>query len=111
MTKVVTFYSYKGGVGRTMALVNTAHVLARTGWRVLMVDFDLEAPGMTHFFAGHVREQVTPASKDALDLLLEVKRTLPETEPKKRTFKRVSLDEYVIRIPLPEAWLQTEATG
>jgi len=43
---VVTFYSYKGGVGRTMALVNTALLLARRGRRVLVVDFDLEAPGL-----------------------------------------------------------------
>ncbi len=42
----VTFYSFKGGVGRTMALVNVAVSLARSGRRVLMVDFDLEAPGI-----------------------------------------------------------------
>jgi MinD-like ATPase involved in chromosome partitioning or flagellar assembly len=43
---VATFYSYKGGVGRTMALVNTALLLTRRGRRVLIVDFDLEAPGL-----------------------------------------------------------------
>lgn len=41
-----TFYSYKGGVGRTLALANVACVLAREGKRVLLVDFDLEAPGL-----------------------------------------------------------------
>lgn len=46
---VVTFYSYKGGVGRTMALVNTGVALARAGRRVLMVDFDLEAPGLPSY--------------------------------------------------------------
>ena len=46
---VVTFYSYKGGVGRTMALVNTAVSLARSGRRVLVVDFDLEAPGLPSY--------------------------------------------------------------
>lgn len=46
---VVTFYSFKGGVGRTMALVNTAATLAADGRRVLVVDFDLEAPGITTF--------------------------------------------------------------
>lgn len=45
----VTFYSYKGGVGRTMALVNVAYMLARTGKRVLLVDFDLEAPGLSSY--------------------------------------------------------------
>ena len=46
-TAFVTFYSFKGGVGRTLALVNTACILAGRGRRVLMIDFDLEAPGLT----------------------------------------------------------------
>jgi tetratricopeptide (TPR) repeat protein len=43
---VVTFYSYKGGVGRTSALVNVAYRLASRGKRVFVLDFDLEAPGV-----------------------------------------------------------------
>jgi septum formation inhibitor-activating ATPase MinD len=46
---VTTFYSYKGGVGRTMALINVALLLAKAGKRVLLVDFDLEAPGIPSF--------------------------------------------------------------
>lgn len=46
---VTTFYSYKGGVGRTMALINVAILLAQAGKRVLIVDFDLEAPGIPSF--------------------------------------------------------------
>lgn len=45
----VTFYSFKGGVGRTLALANVAASLAYNGRRVLVVDFDLEAPGLTSF--------------------------------------------------------------
>ncbi|MGW0705612.1 FxSxx-COOH system tetratricopeptide repeat protein [Streptomyces sp. NPDC002643] len=43
---IITFYSFKGGTGRTMALVNTAWILASNGLRVLVVDWDLEAPGL-----------------------------------------------------------------
>jgi cellulose biosynthesis protein BcsQ len=43
---VTTFYSFRGGVGRTMSLVNIAAYLAQSGRRVLVVDFDLEAPGV-----------------------------------------------------------------
>ena len=46
---ITTFYSFKGGVGRTMALVNVAAELVRRGRRVIAVDFDLEAPGLDTF--------------------------------------------------------------
>ncbi len=46
---IVTFYSFKGGVGRTLALANVGVVLAQNGHRVLVVDFDLEAPGLTRY--------------------------------------------------------------
>jgi tetratricopeptide (TPR) repeat protein len=45
----VTFYSYKGGVGRTLALANVAYCLAtdrHEPCKVLLWDFDLEAPGL-----------------------------------------------------------------
>src|ERR1700733_13176034 len=47
--KVVTFYSFKGGTGRTMALANVAWILAANGLRVLVVDWDLESPGLHKF--------------------------------------------------------------
>ena len=50
MAHFVTFYSWKGGVGRTMALANVAVQLARRGRKVLMVDWDLEAPGLDRYF-------------------------------------------------------------
>jgi hypothetical protein len=47
---IITFYSYKGGVGRSMALANIGILLARWGYRTLLIDFDLEAPGLEYFF-------------------------------------------------------------
>ncbi|MEA5420662.1 AAA family ATPase [Spirulina sp. CCNP1310] len=44
--KRVVFYSYKGGVGRTTALIQTAFQLIRSGKRVVIVDMDVEAPGL-----------------------------------------------------------------
>lgn len=49
--RFIAFYSYKGGVGRTLALVNTARVLAARGKRVVVVDLDLGAPGLQDFQA------------------------------------------------------------
>lgn len=51
--KVITFYSYKGGTGRTMALANVACLLTEREnceRGVLMIDWDLEAPGLHRFF-------------------------------------------------------------
>jgi len=47
---IYTFYSFKGGVGRSMALANIADRLARRGLRVLAIDFDLEAPGLERYY-------------------------------------------------------------
>ncbi|MBZ7925046.1 hypothetical protein LAC81_30365 [Ensifer adhaerens] len=50
--RIITFYSFKGGVGRTMALANTAFLAALNGHRVLVMDWDLEAPGLAYYFRG-----------------------------------------------------------
>ena len=55
---ITTFYSFKGGVGRTMALVNAAVKLAQGGRRVLVVDFDIEAPGLDTFDVLKPHEEV-----------------------------------------------------
>lgn len=43
---VVTFYSFKGGVGRTTALISCALQLAERRKRTVIIDLDLEAPGL-----------------------------------------------------------------
>lgn len=60
---IVTFYSFKGGTGRTMALANVAVELAMRGRRVLLVDFDLEAPGLDTYPFGRA-ETRTPGIVD-----------------------------------------------
>lgn len=44
--RTIAFYSFKGGVGRTTALIHVAAALARLGRKVVAVDLDLEAPGL-----------------------------------------------------------------
>lgn len=65
---IVTFFSFKGGVGRSTALVATALTLARNGHRVAIVDLDLEAPGLsTVFFKDNL------VNYGVIDYLLEKK--------------------------------------
>lgn len=54
-TKCFTFYSYKGGSGRSVASVNTIkHLIAQMDISpehpLLLVDADLESAGLTYFF-------------------------------------------------------------
>ncbi|MER8595736.1 hypothetical protein NKH33_30025 [Mesorhizobium sp. M1182] len=55
---IVTFYSYKGGVGRSFALANVATILARWRFKVLCVDWDIEAPGLSYYFASYLPTDV-----------------------------------------------------
>lgn len=61
--ETITFYSYKGGSGRSLALANAAVYLAKLGFKVVALDFDLEAPGLHYKF-----------SRNEDDLPLAVKR-------------------------------------
>jgi hypothetical protein len=49
--RTITFYSYKGGVGRTLALANVARYLASFGQKVFALDLDLEGPGLHYKLA------------------------------------------------------------
>src|SRR5215467_13083239 len=54
---IVTFYSYKGGVGRTFALANIGALLSLWGYKTLCVDWDLEAPGLHLYFKPWMKER------------------------------------------------------
>jgi MinD-like ATPase involved in chromosome partitioning or flagellar assembly len=80
---VVTFYSYKGGVGRTTALITFANYYAyHHKKKVVILDFDFEAPGFTNYFdfsldalekKNGVLEYILDkeASKETVDLLTD----------------------------------------
>src|ERR1039457_206803 len=75
---VFTFYSYKGGVGRSLAVMNVAYTLAGGGRHVLIVDMDLEAPGISGFLqrSNELAEPESAHPKDILTLLGEAARVL-----------------------------------
>ncbi len=64
---ITTFYSYKGGVGRSMALANIACLAAKESSEpILLIDWDLEAPGLHEYFREHL-----PSSFEEKEGLLE----------------------------------------
>ncbi|MBI4907464.1 MAG: AAA family ATPase [Acidobacteria bacterium] len=73
---VVTFYSYKGGVGRSMALANVARLLANAGKRVLAIDWDLDAPGLHRYFP--TADLVAPRKPGLIDYFVALRRHLDD---------------------------------
>jgi WD40 repeat protein/cellulose biosynthesis protein BcsQ len=81
--QVITFYSYKGGTGRSMALANAACLIAQGAggdYNTLMVDWDLEAPGLHKYFPH--RAGGLPMADSATPGLIELCTLLDqETQP------------------------------
>lgn len=86
---VIGFYSFKGGVGRSTAAASTSLLLARRGFRVALVDLDLEAPGIESFFEGMIPEGAS-SGKGVVDYLMERSLLDPDKMP--------DMGEYVIPV-------------
>jgi hypothetical protein len=80
--RIFTFYSYKGGTGRTMALANIAWILASRGKRVLVIDWDVEAPGLHRYFAPFLSDPALSETDGLIEFLaryvVSVTKELPE---------------------------------
>src|SRR5258706_3319360 len=68
--KIITFYSYKGGTGRSMTLANVAWILACAGNKVLTIDWDLEAPGLHRYFYPFLIDKELTASDGLIDFVI-----------------------------------------
>ena len=69
--KVVTFYSFKGGTGRTMALANVAWILASNGLKVLVLDWDLDSPGLHRYFHPFLDPAKVAATQGIIELITD----------------------------------------
>ncbi len=91
-----TFYSFKGGVGRSMAMANVADILARRGLRVLAIDFDLEAPGLERYF--QVEKTAALANPGLIDLLQSFKKCLSGNAPLDDSAEFRQLERFIFPI-------------
>jgi tetratricopeptide (TPR) repeat protein/MinD-like ATPase involved in chromosome partitioning or flagellar assembly len=87
MGDVITFYSYKGGVGRTFLMANIAAVLSLWGYKTLCIDWDLEAPGLHHYYKEWLKNS---DYKGLLELIKSFKAK-----------KNVDWKKYVLDLKLP----------
>jgi CobQ/CobB/MinD/ParA family nucleotide binding protein len=85
---IYTFYSFKGGVGRSMAMANIGTLLYQAGFRVLLVDWDLEAPGLERYFGAQIRKAKPDAPTEPS----------PSEQPSSREF-RPALEHALQRPP------------
>ena len=116
--RLITFYSYKGGTGRTMALANVACLLARsfasdinTGRRpVLAIDWDLEAPGLYRFFAPLLNEQAKQgACAGVIDLFEALASSIDDSA--NQGSPSTIADEIIERLDLSSFVTQTSEPG
>ncbi len=79
---IYTFYSYKGGAGRSMALANVGELFCQAGLNVLLIDWDLEAPGLERFLVvdSNSIEEMT-AHLGVVDMLLDYKHKMTQEWP------------------------------
>ncbi|WP_295990289.1 tetratricopeptide repeat protein, partial [Rugamonas sp.] len=103
--EVVTFYSYKGGTGRTMALSNIAVMLARrqnATVPILMIDWDLEAPGLHHYFDKHEAGpgvlEFFEACREQLRLRRRSAAALDDDELAHEVLAAIGWEQYVTRV-------------
>lgn len=91
-----TFYSYKGGTGRSLLLANAARYLALLGKKVVALDFDFEAPGLHYKLnisdTGARAADVVPI-RGVVDFLLAIAQGKSSAE---------RLSDYVVSVPLPQ---------
>jgi cellulose biosynthesis protein BcsQ len=69
--QIVTFYSVQGGTGCTMAIANIAWILAAAGNKVLVVDWDLEAPSLYRYFEPFLDAGSVMRKSGVIDMLRE----------------------------------------
>jgi cellulose biosynthesis protein BcsQ len=69
--KIVTFYSYKGGTGRSMALANVGWILASAGHRVLLIDWDFEAPGLHRYLHPFLGDKELTSTAGLVDFFVD----------------------------------------
>jgi MinD-like ATPase involved in chromosome partitioning or flagellar assembly/tetratricopeptide (TPR) repeat protein len=81
--RIITFYSFSGGTGCTMAVANTAWILAANGKRVLVVDWDLESPGLHRYFQPFIDPAALDAMGGVVDLVREFESAAAESGPHK----------------------------
>jgi hypothetical protein len=104
--ETIAFYSYKGGVGRSLLVANAARFLGMLGKRVVALDLDIEAPGL-HYKLGRPPdpEGKSAMTGGAVPYLVATAKGAKNPPP---------LEEHMVELPLPggaDGWLRLMPAG
>jgi MinD-like ATPase involved in chromosome partitioning or flagellar assembly len=92
--RIITFYSYKGGTGRTMAVSNIAWILASNGHKVLLIDWDLEAPGLHRYLRPFLLDRELSSTPGLIDYVWDAARAIMTPGEARPDYP--SLQDYVV---------------
>jgi len=80
---IISFYSYKGGVGRSQLCANVAAYLCfKKGKKVLLWDWDFEAPGLHYFFEKTNDDVNNHGTIEMFENYVRLMRSNPKVEEK-----------------------------
>ena len=104
--ETIAFYSYKGGVGRSLLVANAARFLGMVGKRVVALDLDIEAPGL-HYKLGRTHEFASRSSMigGAVPYLVATAKSAKNPPP---------LRNHMVELALPDdtdGWFQLMPAG
>jgi len=106
-SKIITFYSYKGGTGRSMAVANSAYHLARKA-KVLAIDWDLDAPGLLNYFASILDESATRHKPGVVEFFTTYTQEIPTTTIYNEEVENIAasceLSDYLSQTSVPNLW-------
>ncbi len=104
--ETIAFYSYKGGVGRSLLLANAARFLATLGKGVVALDLDFEAPGLHYKLSA---EQITnPRSASSVGAVPYLVATADDAS------SPPPLEKHIVSLAIPpceEGWLSLMPAG
>ncbi len=92
-TQVISFYSYKGGVGRTIALIQTAYNLAQAGKKILLLDLDIEAPSLHNIFEEEIADEINGVKYGVIEYLYKKLVEKSNSVSEEDIFCHLQLDE------------------
>src|SRR5260221_3139811 len=111
--EIITFYSFKGGTGRTMAVANIAILISRLSKKVLLIDWDLEAPGLHRYFSTYITlaEDKLKEYPGLINFFIEIDNQIKKVKVKEKTLTYEDILKTLRTTDISKYILETDLIG